>query len=592
MKILTNYDFSQNEIQNVSLQKLASAPASPVTGQPYFNTTDKRAYVYSGTEWIPMDGIDATMTGSAIVDAINLALSSTIDAERVAGSHTHINKTVLDNTTASFLTAEKTKLSGIETSADVTDALNVGTSIHGTTAKSTPVDADTVAIIDSANSNVLSKVTWANIKSTLKTYTDTLYNKYVHPNHTGDVTSTGDGATVITNNSVTNTKLADMTVNTIKGRKTTGTGDPEDLSASDVRTILNIEDGANNYVHPNHSGDVASTGDGATVIGADKVTNAKLANMPTMTIKGNNTASTADPIDLTATQVRALLNVEDGAQVNTVTSVAGKQGSVSLISSDVGLGNVTNNAQIKKSTSSVNGNIPTWNGTTGDALNSGYGVETTLTGGTSSIPRADAVKNYIDALLSANDAMIFKGTVGTGGTVTITDFNALVVYNAGWTYKVITAGTIKGHACEVGDMLIATVDRASGGINADWTVVQSNIDGAVIGPISATDNNFPLFDGSTGKLIKNSSYNASSFATAGHNHDSVYPKKYVTTLGGSVSQVVTHNLNTRDLNVTIRETASPYAEVITDNEATTLNTLTVKFAVAPTSGQYTITITG
>ena len=33
-------------------------------------------------------------------------------------------------------------------------------------------------------------------------------NNYVHPNHTGDVTSTGDGATVIANNAVTSAKLA------------------------------------------------------------------------------------------------------------------------------------------------------------------------------------------------------------------------------------------------------------------------------------------------------------------------------------------------------------------------------------------------
>lgn len=72
-------------------------------------------------------------------------------------------------------TAYATKLDGIEAGADVTDAVNVGSSIHGATAKTTPVDADTTALIDSAASNVLKKVTWANIKATLKTYFDTLY---------------------------------------------------------------------------------------------------------------------------------------------------------------------------------------------------------------------------------------------------------------------------------------------------------------------------------------------------------------------------------------------------------------------------------
>lgn len=48
--------------------------------------------------------------------------------------------------------------------------------IHGRTAKTTPVDADEAIIADSAASFVNKKVTWANIKATLKTYFDTLYS--------------------------------------------------------------------------------------------------------------------------------------------------------------------------------------------------------------------------------------------------------------------------------------------------------------------------------------------------------------------------------------------------------------------------------
>ena len=53
----------------------------------------------------------------------------------------------------------------------------------------------------------------------------------------------------------------------------------------------------------------------------DSVTNAKLANVATATIKGRTTAGTGDPEDLTATQVRTLLNVEDGADVTDATNV-------------------------------------------------------------------------------------------------------------------------------------------------------------------------------------------------------------------------------------------------------------------------------
>ena len=61
------------------------------------------------------------------------------------------------------------------------NATNMGATINAATDKATPVDADNVSITDSAASHILKKTTWANIKATLKTYFDTLYNNYVHP---------------------------------------------------------------------------------------------------------------------------------------------------------------------------------------------------------------------------------------------------------------------------------------------------------------------------------------------------------------------------------------------------------------------------
>jgi hypothetical protein len=66
------------------------------------------------------------------------------------------------------------------------------------------------------------------------------------PAHTGDVTSTaGTVALTIANDAVTNAKSADMAESTIKGRAVgAGTGDPTDLTAAQVITLINTADGA------------------------------------------------------------------------------------------------------------------------------------------------------------------------------------------------------------------------------------------------------------------------------------------------------------------------------------------------------------
>jgi hypothetical protein len=62
----------------------------------------------------------------------------------------------------------------------------------------------------------------------------------------GDITVTGSGATwTIENGAVTAAKFQDIAQDRLIGRVTTGTGSVETLTAADVRTLLNVEDGAN-----------------------------------------------------------------------------------------------------------------------------------------------------------------------------------------------------------------------------------------------------------------------------------------------------------------------------------------------------------
>jgi len=131
---------------------------------------------------------------------------------------------------------------------------------------------------------------------------------------------------------------------------------------------------------------------------------------------------------------------------------------------------------------------------------------------TTQIATTEFVKSEIDSVLAVADVLTYKGTIGVGGTVTSLPTSD---YKIGWAYKVITAGTYSGYTCEIGDMITCVVDFNITPNNSDWTVIQSNLDGAVIGPTSAINNHIATFNGTTGKLIKDSGYTIETSVPAG-----------------------------------------------------------------------------
>jgi hypothetical protein len=77
-----------------------------------------------------------------------------------------------------------------------------------------------------------------NLAQYLETGSGADSGSYTHPNHTGDVTSVGDGATTIANDAVTNAKLDNMVEGTVKARVSAGTGDPQDVTLADFATEI------------------------------------------------------------------------------------------------------------------------------------------------------------------------------------------------------------------------------------------------------------------------------------------------------------------------------------------------------------------
>lgn len=110
----------------------------------------------------------------------------------------------------------------------------------------------------------------------------------------------------------------------------------------------------------------------------------------------------------------------------------------------------------------------------------------------------EALRKKIAGLLSASDAMIFKGVANQDSDIPGEG------YEAGWTYKAAAAGTYKGQQCEVGDLIVCIKDYADAAHDEDWTVIQTNIDGAVTGPSEAVEGNLAAFSGATGRVIADS----------------------------------------------------------------------------------------
>ena len=65
-----------------------------------------------------------------------------------------------------------------------------------------------------------------------------------------------------------------------------------------------------------------------------------------------------------------------------------------------------------------------------------------------------------------------------------------------------------------------------------------------------------------------------------------------TTVSAPYTFAATHNLGTRDVTVAVYSNSSPYEEVEVDVDHTSVNVVTLTFAIAPTAGAYRVVITG
>jgi len=203
------------------------------------------------------------------------------------------------------------------------------------------------------------------------------------------------------------------------------------------------------------------------------------------------------------------------------------------------------------------------------------------------IPSQKAVKTYADALIAANDAMVFKGVLNCSANP---NYPAA---DRGHTYKVSVAGKIGGASgpnVEVGDTLLCITDSTASGdqaaVGSEWNVVQVNLDGAVIGPASSTDGNLATFNGTTGKLIQDGGVVTTAAKTV---LDDASVAAMVDTLGGAASTGTGGLVRATSPTLVTPVLGTPSSGTLTNCTFPTLNQNTTGSSASCTGNSATVT---
>lgn len=180
------------------------------------------------------------------------------------------------------------------------------------TAKTTPIDADLVILGDSTDaSEVAKKVTWANIKATLKTYLDTLYAPVLgaDDNYVTDAEKVVIGNTSGTNSGNETASTIGVIVNSSSAATPNDTDLVATVESSVVKKITwtNVKAFLKTYLDTLYQ---PLDSDLTTIAGLTATTDNFIVSVSSAWASR------------TPTQVRTTLNVEDGADVTDATNVA------------------------------------------------------------------------------------------------------------------------------------------------------------------------------------------------------------------------------------------------------------------------------
>ena len=143
-----------------------------------------------------------------------------------------------------------------------------------------------------------------------------------------------------------------------------------------------------------------------------------------------------------------------------------------------------------------------------------------------------ANKHYVDQIIAASDAMVFKGILQGSSTETpsSTDSyttNGQTIYfghtpsgDAGDTYKVSVGGFLLGLPVEVGDTIICLTDNTPASTSSNlttvrdnWAIIQSNIDSSIYKGTNPFVQNHVVIVSSTNGEVKSASTNTTTIGS-------------------------------------------------------------------------------
>jgi len=185
----------------VQIAKLDAYPSAGVDGQMLVSSSSAWSALSTGSsgQALTIGGIGGSPMWGAVgtdgigISAVTLAKLADLSPSTIIGRPSG----GLSGVPVALTSTQVRTIINVEDGADVTDAVNIASSIVGVAGKTTPVNVDTLPLIDSAASSALKKLTWSNVKATLKTYFDSLYSP------TGAVTSVTGTSPVVSSGGTT-----------------------------------------------------------------------------------------------------------------------------------------------------------------------------------------------------------------------------------------------------------------------------------------------------------------------------------------------------------------------------------------------------